>query len=124
MSVPMPLPRSDADIRADLDQVSITERAGWTRSGEADEQAAARRLAGDVGQLLARAEQAEAWIRHLTGETERWVQAVSEMEAELAWAETRLAKVRALLAHAKNVSPSQSMTVYVTDLEAALEGRT
>lgn len=33
----------------------------------------------------------------------------------------QVAAVRRLLEHAKNVSPSQSMTVYVTDVEAALE---
>jgi len=44
--------RSIAEIRADLDKLSTTEREGWTRSGEAEEETAARRLAADVEPLL------------------------------------------------------------------------
>jgi hypothetical protein len=55
--------RSVDDIRADLDKLSTTAREGWTRTGDADERAAARRLAGDVEPLLYELARTEVMLR-------------------------------------------------------------
>lgn len=83
--------------RSDIDiRADLAELARWVNARDEDPSLLLFALATDVEPLLFRATMAE----------------------------DRLARVRVLLEHAKNVSPSQSMTVYVTDLEAALEGRT
>src|SRR3954447_17369733 len=97
--------RSDADIRADL-----AELARWVNARDEDPSLLLFALATDVEPLLFRATMAE--------------DTATELAVEKAQLRHQVAAVRKLLEHARNVSPSRSMTVYVTDLEAALEGRT
>ncbi|MGN6609965.1 MAG: hypothetical protein ACTHMS_23515 [Jatrophihabitans sp.] len=76
----------------------------------------AKLLTGAVNALRGTPPPLTLWSHHDVGEH------ATAMRARAELAEQRLAAVARILAHSRLVSPSESMTVYVTEVQAALDG--